>query len=147
MKKILVINGPNLNFLGIREKNIYGSESYDKLCEYIYNYAKMKNIIIEIKQTNYEGEIINFLQKAYYDKVDGILINPGAYTHYSYAIFDCIKSIDIPTIEVHLSDIKAREDFRKISVISPACIHQIYGKGKDSYIEGIKYLMNIERGM
>lgn len=141
MKKILVINGPNLNFLGIREKNIYGGQNYEELCEYILKSFENENVEIEILQSNYEGEIIDFLQKAYYNKVDGIVINPGAYTHYSYAIFDGIKSISIPTIEVHLSNIYEREEFRKISVIAPACIKQIYGKGKEGYIESIKYLI------
>lgn len=142
MKKILVINGPNLNFLGIREKEIYGSETYEDLCKYIYDYFKNDDISLEIVQTNYEGKIIDYLQSAYFEKVDGIVINPGAFTHYSYAIFDSIKSINIPTVEVHLSNIYEREEFRKISVIKEACIKQIYGKGKDGYIEAIKYLIN-----
>ena len=102
---------------------------------------KNQNVLIEIKQSNYEGEIIDFLQKAYYEKVNGIVINPGAYTHYSYAIFDAIKSVMIPTVEVHLSDIYSREEFRKISVIASACVTQISGKGKMGYIEAVKILM------
>lgn len=141
MKKITVINGPNLNFLGIREKEVYGSENYESLCEYIENYCSKKKIEVEIFQSNSEGQIIDFLQKAYYEKVDGIVINPGAYTHYSYAIFDALKSVLIPTVEVHLSDIYNREDFRKVSVTAPACVKQIYGKGKDGYIEAIKFLV------
>ena len=141
MKKITVINGPNLNFLGIREKEVYGSENYESLCEYIENYCSEKNFEVEIFQSNSEGQIIDFLQKAYYEKVDGIVINPGAYTHYSYAIFDALKSVSIPTVEVHLSDIYNREDFRKVSVTAPACVKQIYGKGKDGYIEAIKFLV------
>ena len=138
MKKITVRNGPNLNFLGIREKEVYGSENYESLCEYIENYCSKKKIEVEIFQSNSEGQIIDFLQKAYYEKVDGIVINPGAYTHYSYAIFDALKSVSIPAVEVHLSDIHSREDFRKVSVTAPACVKQIYGKGKDGYIEAIK---------
>ena len=141
MKKILVINGPNLNFLGIRETNIYGTDNYEGLCNFIKEKFKNQNVLIEIKQSNYEGEIIDFLQKAYFEKVDGIVINPGAYTHYSYAIFDAIKSVMIPTVEVHLSDIHSREGFRKISVTASACVTQIYGKGKIGYIEAIKILM------
>lgn len=141
MKKILIINGPNLNFLGIRETKIYGTDNYEGLCNYIKENFKNQNVLIEIKQSNYEGEIIDFLQKAYFEKVDGIVINPGAYTHYSYAIYDAIKSITIPTVEVHLSDIYSREEFRKKSVISMACIAQISGKGKMGYIEAIKILM------
>ena len=141
MKKITVINGPNLNFLCIREKEVYGSENYESFCVYIENYCSEKNIEVEIFQSNSEGQIIDFLQKAYYEKVDGIVINPGAYTHYSYAIFDALKSVSIPTVEVHLSDIYNREDFRKVSVTAPACVKQIYGKGKDGYIEAIKFLV------
>ena len=141
MKKILIINGPNLNFLGIRETKIYGTDNYEGLCNYIKENFKNQNVLIEIKQSNYEGEIIDFLQKAYFEKVDGIVINPGAYTHYSYAIFDAIKSVMIPTVEVHLSDIYSREEFRKISVIASACVTQISGKGKMGYIEAVKILM------
>lgn len=141
MKKILVINGPNLNFLGIREKSVYGDENYNSLCEYIKNSFSSENIEIKIFQSNCEGEIIDELQKAYYNKVDGIVINPGAYTHYSYAIFDAIKSISISTVEVHISNIHEREEFRRISVIAPACVNQIYGKGKEGYVEAIKYLI------
>lgn len=141
MKKILIINGPNLNFLGIRETKIYGTDNYEGLCNFIKENFKNQNVLIEIKQSNYEGEIIDFLQKAYFEKVDGIVINPGAYTHYSYAIFDAIKSVMIPTVEVHLSDIYSREEFRKISVTASACVTQISGKGKMGYIEAIKILM------
>ena len=143
--KFLIINGPNLNFLGIREKGIYGSETYDNLVEFIEEKTHKLDYTIEIKQSNYEGEIIDFLQKAYYENISGIVINPGAYTHYSYAIYDAIKSILIPTVEVHLSDIYNREDFRKVSVTAPACIKQISGKGKQGYIEGIEYLVEYLR--
>ena len=142
MKKILVINGPNLNFLGIRETNIYGTDNYEGLCNFITENFKNQNVSIEIKQSNYEGEIIDFLQMAYHNQMDGVVINPGAYTHYSYAIHDAIKSISIPTVEVHLSNIHEREDFRKISVTSPACVKQIYGKGKEGYIDAINFLLN-----
>ena len=127
--KFLVVNGPNLNFLGIREKGVYGSETYKELVEYIKDVSGKLIEEIEIKQSNSEGEIIDFLQKAYYDKVDGIIINPGAYTHYSYAIYDALKAVSIPAVEVHLSDIHDREDFRKVSVTAPACVKQICGKG------------------
>ncbi len=141
MKKILIINGPNINFLGIREKGIYGNEDYETLCSYIKEKFISENIQLDILQSNHEGEIIDMLQKAYYDKVDGIVINPGAYTHYSYAILDAIKSVSIPTIEVHLSNIHEREEFRRISVTAPACIKQIYGKGKEGYIEAVRYFL------
>lgn len=136
---IFVVNGPNLNLLGEREPSVYGQDNYRSLVKKIQAYAKNKNIKVLIKQSNYEGKLIDLLQK-YRRKVDGIIINPGAYTHYSYAIYDCIKGIAIPTVEVHLSDIDSREDFRKISVIKPACIAQIKGKGVEGYYEAIDLL-------
>ncbi len=139
--KIYVINGPNLNFLGIREQEVYGSNSYEELCRYINNEAKSLNAEIEIFQSNIEGEIIDFIQKAYKD-ADGIIINPGAYTHYSIAIFDAVKSVNIPTIEVHLSNIYKREEFRHKSVIAPACTGQISGLGFLGYKLAIEALMN-----
>lgn len=144
MKKIVVINGPNLNFLGIREKGIYGNDSYESLCRYIEEKFESRDVELKILQSNYEGGIIGFLQEAYFDEAEGIVINPGAYTHYSYAIFDAIKSVSIPAVEVHISNIHEREEFRKISVTAPACIKQIYGKGKDGYVEAIEYLLEIK---
>jgi len=120
---------------------IYGNDNYDSLCSYIQEKFRDKNIKIEIFQSNYEGRIIDIIQNAYYEKIDGIVINPGAYTHYSYAIHDAIKSVSIPTVEVHLSDIHKREDFRKISVTAPACVLQIYGKGKEGYVEAVEYII------
>lgn len=141
--KILVINGPNLNFLGIREKGVYGSKNYSELCTHIETEAKKLNIEVNILQSNIEGEIINFIQEAY-GKYNGIVINPGAYTHYSIAIHDALKSIDVPIVEVHLSNIHNREEFRKISVTAPACTGQISGFGFESYILGLKYLSSQE---
>ena len=141
MKKIFIINGPNLNFLGIRETRIYGNDNYDSLCSYIQEKFCDRNVKIEIFQSNYEGKIIDIIQNAYYEKIDGIIINPGAYTHYSYAIHDAIKAVSIPAVEVHLSDIHKREEFRKISVTAPACVLQIYGKGKEGYVEAVEYLI------
>ncbi|MDY0023735.1 MAG: type II 3-dehydroquinate dehydratase [Candidatus Izemoplasmatales bacterium] len=138
---ILVVNGPNLNFLGKREKSIYGDKSYSDLVNYLGDYAEQKNINIEIFQTNHEGEIIDIIQNNF-ERFSGLIINPGAYTHYSYAIYDCLLSIDIKKVEVHLSDIYKREDFRKISVTGKACEKQIYGKGFLSYIEAIDYLIS-----
>jgi 3-dehydroquinate dehydratase-2 len=132
--KILVINGPNLNFLGIREKGIYGSEDYDYLLGLIENKAKELGITMETFQSNCEGEIIDRLQKAYYDQVDGIIINPGAYTHYSYAIRDALSSLSVPKIEVHISNIHQREEFRHTSVTAPACSGQIAGLGLQGYL-------------
>ena len=142
MKKIMIINGPNLNFLGIREKDIYGNDDYESICSYIKDKFSDKKVRIDILQSNSEGKIIDFLQSAYFRNFDGIVINPGAYTHYSYAIFDAIKSILIPTVEVHLSNIHEREAFRKTSVTASACIAQIYGKGKEGYVEAVELLIN-----
>ena len=138
---ILVVNGPNLNFLGKREKSIYGEKSYTDLVNYLEDYAKQKNIGIEIFQTNHEGEIIDIIQNNY-DKFSGLIINPGAFTHYSYAIYDCLLSVEIKKVEVHLSDIYNREDFRKISVTGKACDKQFYGREFLSYIEAIDYLIS-----
>ena len=140
--KLLVINGPNLNFLGIREPEIYGSESYEALLEKIRSYAKEKGCSVDCFQSNHEGAIIDRLQEAYRDGTEGIIINPGAFTHYSYAIHDALKSLaDIPKAEVHLSDITAREPFRATSVTAPACDHLVYGKGTDGYTEAMELLL------
>lgn len=130
--KILVINGPNINFLGIREPNLYGNKTYQNLCDDLQRYAKEKNIEINLRQSNVEGEVVGFIQDAY-NKFDGIVINPAAYTHYSIAIFDALKAVNLPTIEVHISNIHAREDFRKKSVTAPACVGQISGLGFHGY--------------
>lgn len=139
--KIYVINGPNLNFLGIREQDVYGSNSYEELCRYINAEAEKLNVEIEIFQSNIEGEIIDLIQKAY-KNVDAIIINPGAYTHYSIAIFDAVKSVNIPAIEVHLSNIYKREEFRHKSVVAPACMGQISGFGFLGYKLAIEALLN-----
>lgn len=135
--RILVINGPNLNFLGIREKNIYGTKDYLDVKSYIEDEATKRGHNIEIVQSNIEGELINYIQKAYYDSVEAIIINPGAYTHYSIALYDALKSVNIPTVEVHLSNVHAREEFRHKSVTAPACIGQICGFGEYGYIMAI----------
>lgn len=142
--KILVINGPNINFLGIREKSIYGAENYEALCNYIKQEADKLGVDnIEILQSNFEGEIIGYIQDAY-EKYDGIVINPGAYTHYSIAIYDAIKSVSIKTVEVHISNIHEREEFRRKSVTAPACIGQICGFGFYGYIMAIMALLKEE---
>ena len=140
--KILVINGPNLNFLGIREKNIYGNEDYKGLCNYIKDYAKTIELSLDIKQSNSEGEIIDYIQQGYLDKFQGIVINPGAYTHYSIAIFDALKSVDMPIVEVHLSNIQNREEFRHKSVTAAACMGQICGFGFSGYKLAIDALVD-----
>ena len=141
--KILVINGPNLNFLGIREKKIYGTRDYQYLLDLIDKKAKETGDDIQVFQSNHEGAIIDRIQDAYYDGTNGIVINPGAYTHYSYAIRDALASVDIPKVEVHISDITSREEFRKISVTAPVCNKQIYGKGLDGYLQAIDFLREI----
>lgn len=139
--KILIINGPNLNFLGIREKNIYGTENYDYLLNMIAEKGKETGCTIEVFQSNHEGAIIDRIQDAYFDGTEGIVINPGAYTHYSYAIHDALTSVEIPKVEIHISDITKREEFRKISVTAPACNKQIYGHGLNGYLEAVDYLL------
>ncbi|MBM6821411.1 type II 3-dehydroquinate dehydratase [Fusobacterium mortiferum] len=139
--KIMVLNGPNINFLGIREKEVYGSQNYEEMCQYIKRNIK-KEIELEIYQSNIEGELINLIQKAYFDKFDGIVINPGAYTHTSIALYDAIKSVSIPTIEVHISNVHKREEFRHKSFTAAACIGQICGLGSNGYILAIEFLYN-----
>ena len=140
--KILVINVPNLNMLGIREKNIYGTFTYEDLCKYIETYPnyKEKDIDFTFLQTNHEGEIVDYLHKAYTEKYDGIVLNAGGYTHTSVAIHDAIKAVSIPTVEVHISNIHAREEFRKVCMTSPACVGQITGLGKLGYVLAVVYL-------
>ena len=142
--KIMLINGVNLNFLGIREKDVYGNENYDSICENLCEYAKGKNVDLICLQSNVEGEIVNFIQKAYTEKYDGIIINPGAYTHYSIAIFDALKSVNLPCIEVHMSNIHKREEFRHKSVTAPACVGQICGFGAYGYKMAIDALVSGE---
>ena len=142
--KIMIINGPNLNMLGVREKNIYGTRNYEDVCNYVKEEAKKRNHEIVMLQSNSEGEIIDFIQKAYFENYEGIIINPGAYTHYSYAIHDALKGFDIPAVEVHLSNIHTREEFRRKSVTAPACVGQIAGFGEYGYIMAMDALANIK---
>ena len=141
--KILVINGPNLNFLGIREKAVYGDESYNTLMTMILKKGAALGVEVETYQSNHEGAIIDRLQQAYYDKTDGVIINPGAYTHYSYAIHDALKSIFVPKVEVHISDINTREEWRRVSVTAPVCDRQIVGHGFDGYLEAMEYIVKL----
>lgn len=139
--KILIINGPNLNFLGIREKNIYGTQDYDYLLQMIAQKGEETGCTIEVFQSNHEGAIIDRIQDAYFDGTEGIVINPGAYTHYSYAIHDALASVTMPKVEIHISDITNREEFRKVSVTAPACDKQIYGHGLLGYLEAVDFLL------
>lgn len=139
--RILVINGPNINMLGMRERNVYGDKDYDSLCEYIMKESQKLDVDVDVVQTNIEGEIINYIQESY-GKFDGIVINPGAYTHYSIAIYDALRSVNIPAVEVHITNIYAREEFRRNSVTAGACIGQISGFGFYGYIISIMALKN-----
>ena len=142
--KILVMNGPNINFLGIREKGIYGTDNYETLVNMIENKAKELGVEVEVIQSNHEGAVIDKIQKAYYTDVDGIVINPGAFTHYSYAVRDALASVaSIPKIEVHISNVHTREEFRHTSVIAPVCVGQIAGFGKNSYFLAINALKDL----
>jgi len=138
---ILVINGPNINMLGIREPDIYGKNTYADLCRLITDYAAEKNIAVELFQSNHEGEIVDKIQQAY-GKADGIIINPAAYTHTSVAILDALKSVGIPAVEVHISDVTKREAFRQISYAGMACEKSFIGLGFDGYLRAIDYLTN-----
>ena len=139
MKKILVLNGPNLNMLGIREPDIYGKQDYQSLVDFVTDSAKEYNLQVEVKQSNYEGELVTLIQKAY-GTFDGIIINAGAYTHTSVAILDALKAVQLPTVEVHLSDINARDKFRKHSYVSLYAEKVIVGKGFLGYKEALEYL-------
>lgn len=139
--KILVINGPNLNMLGIREPSHYGKETYAELCKKIEEHCRSKGIEVEIYQSNHEGDLVDRIQKAYFDKVDGIVMNPAAYTHTSIAILDALKSVSIPTVEVHISKVEEREDFRQVSFIRAACVKTVTGHGTAGYLEAIDFLV------
>ena len=138
---ILVINGPNLNMLGIREPALYGSGTYEALCEKIRAYCGEKGIETAFYQSNHEGDLVDRIQKAYFDGADGIVINPGAYTHTSIALLDAVKAVSIPTVEVHISKLEEREEFRQISYIRQACIATVTGKGFDGYLEAVDILL------
>lgn len=141
MMKLLVINGPNINFLGIREKSVYGTQDYDYLLKMIAEKGDKEGCAIEVFQSNHEGAIIDRIQDSYYDGTEGIIINPGAYTHYSYAIRDALASITAPKVEVHISNIMEREEFRKVSVTAPVCDKQIYGEGLNGYLMAVDYIL------
>ena len=137
---ILVINGPNLNMLGIREPALYGTGTYDALCQKIQTYCLDKNMNVTFFQSNHEGALVDRIQEAYRDGTDGIVINPGAYTHTSIALLDAVKAVGIPTVEVHISKVEEREAFRQVSYIRAACVAAITGKGFDGYLEAIDIL-------
>ena len=138
--KLLVINGPNLNLLGIREPAIYGAETYAELCRRVKEHAEERGVDVELYQSNHEGDLIDRIQLAY-GTIDGIVINPGGYTHTSVALLDAVKAVGIPTVEVHISDVASREDFRQVSYIRLACIATIVGHGLNGYLEAMDLLI------
>lgn len=138
--KLLVINGPNLNMLGIREPAHYGNETYGDLVTKIENHCAQKSVAVTVFQSNHEGALVDEIQRAY-GNADGIVINPGAYTHTSIAILDAVKAVGIPAVEVHISKVEQREDFRQISYVRLACVKTITGHGTDGYLEAIDYLI------
>ncbi len=137
--KILVINGPNINMLGIREPEIYGKATYSDLVEYVEKAASRLNVEVAFFQSNHEGSMVDAIQEAY-GKFDGIVINPAAYTHTSVALLDALKSVGIPAVEVHISDVRQREDFRQVSFVRAACVATVMGKGFDGYVEAMEVL-------
>lgn len=137
---ILVIHGPNLNLLGIREPELYGTGTYEALCDQIRQTCKQKQIGVDFYQSNHEGALVDRIQQAYFDQVDGIIINPGAYTHTSIALLDAVKAVGIPTVEVHISKVEEREAFRQVSYIRAACIATVTGKGFAGYLEAVEIL-------
>ncbi len=137
--KFLVLNGPNLNMLGVREPELYGSESFASLCRRLTEYGELYGVQIEQYQSNHEGDLVDKIQSAYGD-ADGIVLNPAAYTHTSLALLDALKAVSIPTVEVHISDVSSREDFRQVSFVRAACEKTICGHGLDGYFEALDYL-------
>lgn len=138
--KLLVLNGPNINFVGIREKGIYGTENYESLVSMLEEKAAAEGHDIQVFQSNYEGAIIDKIQEAYHNGVEGIIINPGAFTHYSYAVRDALASVEVPKVEVHISNVHKREEFRHVSVTAPVCTGQVVGLGLKGYALAMDFL-------
>lgn len=139
--KILVINGPNINMLGIREPEVYGAATYDDLVAHIKDAAASRDVEVDFFQSNHEGALVDEIQRAYFDKYDGIIINPAAYTHTSVALLDAVKAVNMPTVEVHISDVTKREDFRQVSYVREACVGTVMGKGFNGYVEAMDLLL------
>ena len=144
--KLYVLNGPNLNMLGVREPDQYGSDTYQTLIDRIEAHCAKMNVEVICRQSNHEGDLVDWIQEAYFEGVDGIVINPGAYTHTSIAILDAAKAVRIPTVEVHISKVEEREDFRQISYIRSACVKTITGHGLAGYTEAIDFLIGYRAG-
>lgn len=143
--KILILNGPNINMLGIREPDIYGRQTYDDLVKLIKHHADVVGVEVDFYQSNHEGDLVDAIQRAYFDKIDGIVFNPAAYTHTSVAIADAVKGVSIPTVEVHISKVDEREAFRQVSYIGDVAVHRIAGEGLDGYNMAIDYLCDMEK--
>ncbi len=143
--KILILNGPNMNMLGIREPDIYGHRTYDDLVKYISDHAEKIGAEVTFIQSNHEGGLVDAIQEAYFNGTEGIVFNPAAYTHTSVAIADAVKAVGIPTVEVHISDVDAREDWRKVSFVRSACVKTVSGLGFDSYTEAMDYLRSYNK--
>lgn len=139
--KLLVINGPNLNMLGIREPDIYGRGTYQDLVELVSGFCRARGVETAFFQSNHEGDLVDAIQKAYFKKVDGIILNPGAYTHTSVALLDALKTVQIPTVEVHISRVEEREAFRQVSYVRAACVRTITGQGLEGYCQAAEYLI------
>ena len=144
--KIFVINGPNLNMLGIREPAHYGATTYQGLLDMIAEHGRKLSVDIVTYQSNHEGDLVDKIQEAYFEEADGIVINPGAYTHTSIALLDAVKSTSLPTVEIHISKVEEREDFRQVSFIRAACIKTITGHGVNGYLEAIDFLYERLKG-
>ena len=140
--KLLILNGPNLNLLGIREPAIYGNETFADLCERIRAHAAARDMEVRLVQSNHEGELVDAIQQAYFDGLDGIVLNPGAYTHTSIALLDALKGVGLPAIEVHISDPDTREEFRHVSYVRAACLATIKGRGTQGYFDAIDRLID-----
>lgn len=138
--KLLILNGANINMLGIREPDIYGRQSFQNLIDSVQAHADEKGVQVEFYQSNHEGDLVDAIQKAYFDKADGIVFNPGAYTHTSLAIADAVKAVGIPTVEVHISAVEKREAFRQVSYIRDVCVHTITGQGIAGYNQAVDFL-------
>lgn len=142
--KFLVLNGPNINILGIREPEIYGRQSYDELCALIKEHAEELGVQVEFYQSNHEGDLVDAIQRAYFDGVDGIVFNPAAYTHTSVAIADAVKGVGIPTVEVHISEVSEREAFRQVSYIRDVAVKTITGRGFAGYTDAMDFLVKLQ---
>ena len=143
--KILILNGPNINLLGIREPDIYGKQSYEELLHMVREHAEARNVEASFFQSNHEGALVDAIQQAYFDRIDGIVFNPAAYTHTSIAIADAVKGVGIPTVEVHISDVSKREPFRQVNYLRPVAIASVIGQGLNGYLTAMDILIDREK--